>query len=52
MKRNLLAMLKSLCITVGLNLLLSGVYLLFSHMVHKESGQALLFLVWVLLQIT
>ena len=42
-------MLKSLCITVGLNLLLTGVYLLFSHMVHKESGQALLFLVTSLL---
>lgn len=42
-------MLKSLCITVGLNLLLTGVYLLFSHMVHKEIGQALLFLVTALL---
>ena len=49
MKRNLFALLKSLGITVGLNLLLSGVYLLFSHMVHKESGQALLFLVTSLL---
>jgi hypothetical protein len=42
-------MLKSLCITVGLNFLLTGVYLLFSHMVHKEIGQALLFLVTALL---
>jgi hypothetical protein len=49
MKKNLLAMLKSLCITVGLNFLLTGVYLLFSHMVHKEIGQALLFLVTALL---
>ncbi len=37
-------MLKSLCITVGLNLLLTGLFILFSHMVHKELGQALLFL--------
>ena len=42
-------MLKSLCITVGLNFLLTGVYLLFSLMVHKEIGQALLFLVTALL---
>lgn len=42
-------MLKSLCITVGLNLLLTGVFLLFSRMVHKELGQALLFLVTSLL---
>ena len=44
MKKNLLALLKSLCITVGLNLLLMGLFILFSHMVHKELGQALLFL--------
>jgi hypothetical protein len=42
-------MLKSLCITVGLIFLLTGVYLLFSHLVHKEIGQALLFLVTALL---
>ena len=42
-------MLKSLCVTVGLNLLLLGVFLLFSHMVHEELGQALLFLVTSLL---
>ena len=44
MKRDLLALIKSLCITVGLNLLLMGLFILFSHMVHKELGQALLFL--------
>lgn len=44
MKRNLLALIKSLCITAGLNLLLMGLFILFSHMVHKELGQALLFL--------
>lgn len=49
MKKNLLALLKSLCITVGLNLLLAGIYILFSHLVGKESGQALLFLCVTLL---
>ena len=49
MKKNLLALLKSLCITVGLDLLLAGLFLLFSHMVHRESGQALLFLCVTLL---
>ncbi len=44
MKRNLLALLKSLCVTVGLNILLAGILILFSHLVHKETGQALLFL--------
>lgn len=42
-------MLKSLCITVGLNLLLMGLFILFSHMVREELGQALLFLVTSLL---
>ena len=49
MKRDLLALIKSLCITVGLNLLLMGLFILFSHMVHKELGQALLFLIVSLL---
>ena len=49
MKRNLFALLKSLGITVGLDLLFMGIFLLFSHMVHKESGQALLFLCVTLL---
>lgn len=43
------AILYTLAITGGLNLLLLGVLLLFSHMVHRESGQALLFLIVTLL---
>ena len=38
------SILLSLGITIGLNLLLTGDLYLFSHLVHKESGQALLFL--------
>ena len=43
------AILWSLAVTGGLNILLLGLELLFSHMVHKESGQALLFLFMTLL---
>lgn len=49
MKRNAFAILKSLGLTVGLNALLLGVMLFFSHMVHRESGQALLFFTVTLL---
>lgn len=38
------SILKSLGITAGMNLLLLGILLLFSRMVHREIGQALLFL--------
>ena len=44
MKRNLFALLKSFCITVGLNILLAGILILFSRLVQEELGQALLFL--------
>lgn len=40
---------KALGITAGLNILLLGLLLLFTHMVHKESGQTLLFLSLTLL---
>ena len=43
MKKNR-SILKALLLTAGLNLLLLGDLYLFSHLVHKESGQALLFL--------
>ena len=42
--KKLRSILLSLGITIGLNLLLTGDLYLFSHLVHKESGQALLFL--------
>ena len=43
---------KALAVTAGLDLLLLGLLLLFTHMVHKESGQALLFLTITLLLTT
>ena len=43
---------KALAVTAGLDLLLLGILLLFTHMVHKESGQALLFLTITLLLTT
>lgn len=43
------AILRAIIITVGLNLLYAGVMILFSHLVHRESGQALLFLTVTLL---
>ena len=48
MKKNH-SILKALLLTAGLNLLLLGDLYLFSHLVHKESGQALLFLTVTLL---
>jgi FtsH-binding integral membrane protein len=49
MKNKLFALLRALGITVGLNTLLLCGALLFSRMVHRESGQALLFLFVTLL---
>ena len=43
MKKNR-SILKTLCLTAGLNILLTGDLYLFSHLVHRESGQALLLL--------
>lgn len=48
MKKNY-SILKALGITAGLNLLMSADLYLFSHFVHKQSGQALLFLSVILL---
>ena len=44
MKNKLFAILRTLGITTGLNVLLLAAMLLFSHMVHRVSGQALLLL--------
>ena len=51
MKKNR-SILKALLLTAGLNILLEGDLYLFSHLVHKESGQALLFLTVTLLLTT
>jgi hypothetical protein len=50
--KHFLSILKSLGITAGLDLLMTGSLYLFSHMVHRESGQALLFLTVTLLLTT
>lgn len=49
MKNKAFALLRALGITAGLDALLLCATLLFSHMVHRESGQALLFLCVTLL---
>ncbi|MBQ7910728.1 MAG: hypothetical protein IJ363_08085 [Clostridia bacterium] len=50
--KHFLSILKALGITAGLDILMTGALYLFSHMVHRELGQALLFLTVTLLLIT
>ncbi len=49
MKKNLFALLRALFITLGLHILLTVTVLFLSHTVHRELGQAMLFLAVTLL---